>query len=44
MGNHDWQERNDGTAGNGFAQIEYSQVSERWTYPDLFYTIAKDSK
>ena len=25
--------------GNGTAQVEYSKYSDRWTFPDYFYTI-----
>jgi len=39
-GNHDWDARKwNGRGGNWTAQIEYSSKSERWTFPDLFYTI-----
>lgn len=32
-GNHDWDD------GNGTAQLAYSSISERWTYPAFHYTI-----
>ena len=39
-GNHDWDTHKvDGSGGNYTAQIEYSKLSNRWTFPDLFYTI-----
>jgi len=42
-GNHDWDTRPtlDGNiiGGNATAQLLYSRVSDRWTYPDLFYTV-----
>ena len=41
-GNHDWIQTREGTGGNGYAQLEYSALSERWTYPAFFYTIGKN--
>lgn len=32
LGNHDWQ-------GNVTAQVEYSRFNQRWTMPDLYYTV-----
>jgi tartrate-resistant acid phosphatase type 5 len=34
LGNHDWR-------GNWQAQIDYSSLSDRWTLPDIHYTITR---
>ena len=42
-GNHDWDKRpninGEFVGGNGTAQLAYSSKSDRWTFPDFFYTI-----
>jgi len=40
-GNHDWVTKSDGSGGNGTAQLHYSALSERWTFPDFFYTVGR---
>lgn len=32
-GNHDWDD------GNGTVQLEYSEISHRWTYPAFHYAV-----